>query len=124
MLAIKILILTLFLIASVLIDAYLIKKGKHISHGWNAFKTIFVGLIVLGWNEPSNYKLFSYMLIYLSSWWILFDLGLNLKRGLPFDYIGTEADLDKLLRKVKINQFVIKIAVLIISIGIYFLVDK
>jgi len=120
----KILILTAALIVSILIDAYLIKIGKHISHGWNAFKTIFIGLIVLGWNEHSNYRLFSYMLIYLSSWWILFDLGLNLRRGLPFDYIGYKAKMDKFLRKVKINQFVIKIGVLIISILICFLVPN
>jgi hypothetical protein len=112
----QILILILFLIASILIDAYLIKKGKHISHGWNAFKTIFVGLLVLGWDEPNNYKLFSHLFIYLSSWWILFDIGLNLKRGLPFDYIGTEAELDKILKKIKINQFVVKIVVLTISL--------
>jgi hypothetical protein len=112
----KILILSLFLIASILIDAYLIKRKKHISHRWNAFKTIFVGLLVLGWDEPSNLKVFSHMFIYLSSWWILFDIGLNLKRGLPFDYIGTEAELDKLLRKVKVNQFVVKIAVFLISL--------
>jgi hypothetical protein len=120
----KILILFLFLIASILIDAYLIKKGKHISHGWNAFKTTFIGLVVLGWDEPSNLKVFSYMFIYLSSWWILFDLGLNLKRGFPWEYIGNSAQLDKFLRKVKINQFVIKIGVLIISILIYLLVAQ
>jgi hypothetical protein len=115
----KILILLLFLIISILIDAYLIKRGKHISHGWNAFKTIFVGLLVLGWNEPSNQKVFSNMFIYLSSCWILIDLGLNLKRGFPWDYIGNSARLDKFLRKVKINQFVIKVGVLLTSLLVY-----
>jgi hypothetical protein len=103
--------LVVFLILSVEFDYWRIKNKRKIDHNVNAAFRIIIGIAVL--------QDYFHLAIFLSSWWILFDLFLNLRRGLPWDYIGTEAELDKLLRKVKINQFVVKLLVLAISILLY-----
>ena len=45
-----------------------------------------------------------------------FDTWLNFLRGLGYNYIGTEADTDKLVRKIGISPFVLKIIVLLIAV--------
>jgi len=62
--------------------------------------------------------LFSWKLIVLAGavhfFW--FDTWLNFLRGLGYNYIGTEADTDKLVRKIGISPFVLKIIVLLIAV--------
>jgi hypothetical protein len=124
MILLKLSILIIGLIAFIFYNASEIKKGNHIPHGTHAFVVVFFGLLVLVPNEPSNLKLFSYMFLYLSWWWLLFDLGLNLKRGLPLNYIGRSAKLDKLLKSIKVNQFIIKGLLILISTFLFLSVCK
>lgn len=63
------------------IDANKIKKGIHIKHGINAL--IYIALIA-----PTFYISWHYPLALLALRRIVFDVSLNLFRGLKYDYIS------------------------------------
>ena len=64
------------------IDAIKIKRKIHIKHGINAL--IYLVLIA-----PTFFISWSYPIGMLALRRIVFDTGLNLFRGLPFDYISS-----------------------------------
>ena len=73
------------------IDANKIRDGIHIKHGINAL--IYLVLIA-----PTFFISWSYPIGMLALRRIVFDTGLNLFRGLPFDYISatTTSIVDRL----------------------------
>jgi hypothetical protein len=106
----EIAILIVYLILSAELDAYRWRNKKKIDHNVNAAFRVMVGFAVL-----QNYL---HMLVYLSSWWIIFDAYLNVRMGLPVSYIGKTAWLDKKLRKLGLNQFFVKFLILAASLTV------
>ncbi len=45
-------------------------------------------------------------LLWLAVYWIIFDAGLNKKRGLKWDYIGNHSYMDKWLSKLSLVQHI------------------
>ena len=114
-----IIILTAYFIGRVLFDAWRIKRGKNVDHWFGAFVTFIVGCFVLGWDIKSNWALFKYMFVYLSAWWFLFDLTLNILRGLKWNYIGSTSYIDKILLQLQelgFNQYIFKSIFLFVSL--------
>lgn len=100
----------LFLIFEAERDLYQKNKGISTNHRLGAVIRGIFGLAVYGSPEFP---------IYLSLWWIFFDLYFNYISNQPLLYVGKTADLDKLLHKIPFNPLVVKITALIISVVIY-----
>jgi len=112
----------LFIIAGdIFIDWFKIEKlNQAINHFSDA---IAVGLAYLfgAWMvslfvEISFLELLSVVIPLPAARWLLHDLGLNLARGKPFDYLGENSVLDAFLKRVELNQFIIKGAALVASV--------
>jgi hypothetical protein len=56
--------------------------------------------------------------------WLLHDILLNVFRGLPIDYLGEGSLLDRLLKKIHLNQFILKAAAIAISAVLTTLIQK
>ena len=104
----------LFIIFEAERDLYQKNKGISPNHKLGAVIRGIFGLAVYGIPEFP---------IYLSLWWIFFDLYFNHRSKQPLLYVGKTADLDKLLHKIPFNPLVTKITVLIISVVIYFILN-
>jgi len=103
----KAVVLILLLIIEAEIDLYHIRRSSSPPHKINALQRGIIGLYVL-----QSIPLF---LIYLSLWWILFDLYLNYRRGIKnLFYTGSEAWTDLLLEKLRIHPLITKL------IGLFF----
>lgn len=101
----------LFLIFEAERDLYQKNKGVSPNHKLGAVIRGIFGLAVFSIPEFP---------LYLSLWWIFFDLYFNYRSKQPLLYVGKTADLDNLLHKIPFNTLVTKITVLIISVVIYF----
>jgi hypothetical protein len=78
--------LAFFNIFNAFLDAYRILKNKHIAHGLNfVFYAAFVSVIVLLF-RMHNWETFLFCCSAFFNRQIFFDVTLNLRRGLPWDY--------------------------------------
>ncbi len=62
--------------------------------------------------------------VFLSIYWIWFDIGLNKKRGLNWDYVGNHSYMDKYLLKKLERPIFIKIALLAVCIMMTVILKK
>jgi len=89
----------LFIIAMVYYNFILIRLNFIVNHMKNAIITSVLSLALsfLIYSNFINFIFTSLTLLFI--YWIFFDIGLNLKRGLPTSYIGRKSKLDIFLRK-------------------------
>lgn len=106
-----------------LFDSEEIKEGRWIKH---VLETIIIAMVMFfeswaafGWTTLALCNFITFWPIR----WLLFDISLNLMRGLPWDYLSKPSDkaskLDMLLDKVKKYQYVVKL----LTFGIVILLD-
>lgn len=102
----------LFTLLSAHYDAQELKAGRYFKdHTPRAlFRVLVLFIISVLFN--------THILILLSVFYLIFDISLNLMRGLPWNYIGTTAILDKIFNKLGgwIPQYIFKILFTIITI--------
>ena len=100
----------LFFIALMVNENYItIKYNQIVNHAHNAIMTSFMATIlsliyVFYFDSQTIIQLVYVWLCLLLSYWLLFDIGLNLKRKLPLRYLGKGARLDRFLRKYSFGQ--------------------
>ncbi len=93
-------------------DRLIINKGVPVPH--KLWICLLAPITVFSW-----YPDLSLVLIHASLYWIVFDIYLNLRRNLPYDYIGKGSGLDNFLFWFKsrgINVLVPKVALLLILV--------
>ena len=97
--------LVVFNLVNVKIDAYRILRNKTIAHGINfGAYTLFVGLIA--WAAPWNLGVI--ILFCVSAFCnrqLSFDIPLNLRRGLKWDYVSTAKPPKAFLDRIEIRVF-------------------
>jgi hypothetical protein len=113
----------LFIILQIVHHYYIIvvckKSPNYIKHTLVRF--IISYLLLLFFNSITILN----FLILGTSFWFLFDIGLNVARGLPIDYVGKNAWLDRLSAKIdkalgKGAMFYLKLMLLILFIILTF----
>ena len=88
-----------FITGMVYYNYILIRLNFIVNHMKNAIITTLLSLVLsfLICSDILNFIFISIVLLFI--YWIFFDIGLNLKRGLPKSYIGRKSKLDIFLRK-------------------------
>jgi len=99
----------LFIIFMVNENYITIKYDQIVNHAHNAIMTSFMATIlslfyVFYFDSQTIIQLAYVLLWLLLSYWIVFDIWLNLKRKLPIQYLGKGAKLDRFLRKYSFGQ--------------------
>lgn len=94
-----------------------ILNNSKLWHSEDAANRVLIGSYI-SW---LNYNSLLFLPLFLASYWILFDAGLNIKRGLPILYVGRTAWLDTFIKSPELMS-VIKIIFLIISIILFLLI--
>lgn len=116
------------LLAHALIDGLRIRyvEGLKIDHDEAALLSLvyylFWSVCISLWQDIPLYHLIAVWLFIPAARWLLHDLVINITVGLPWDYVGTTARLDRWLRRQVIHPIVIKVAVLAASIYISILI--
>ena len=87
-----------FITGMVYYNYILIRLNFIVNHMKNAIITTLLSL-ALSFLICSDFLNFTFISVLLFIYWIFFDIGLNLKRGLPKSYIGRKSKLDIFLRK-------------------------
>jgi hypothetical protein len=86
---------------NVLIDYRLIKSGKGVNHVFETIIRIAAGILyaglLFGVRRPDEHAGWVAM-FQATSFWIFFELGLNLSRGLEPFYVGETAKSDRFFR--------------------------
>jgi hypothetical protein len=104
------------------VDFYQIEKLKRkISHGFEIGVVAIIAVLhqgLSGVNKIEEVELAGWILLFQTmSYWLLFDLSLNLMRGKEPFYIGENAKSDKLFRKLGMGTyFMSKVFALILMI--------
>lgn len=127
--AIFAIIIVLLLAIDIWIDADLIKRNKSIEHPTHTFDIAVAFATLLGvcglYLEVPGRDYLSILVLIPAIRWIIHDLGLNIARGLPWDYPHNRpraAKTDALLKRIPVNQVIIKLAFLVVSIFISILI--
>ena len=122
------------LLFDVLFDWYgitqLNRKVKHTLETFGA-AALYIGLVAwailkegVGYADAA-----AFCIVFIPVRWLWHDLLLNIVRGLPFDYLGSEqhaAFTDKLLRRLalkNVNQWVVKFSALFVCLLIGMLIQ-
>lgn len=118
------LLFTLLILASYELDVWLDWKKitvdkKSPAHGFEAavVSLIYIALSLCFYGFA--WLAVSVFFLVLALRWLYFDIRLNIRRGLPFNYIGKNAMLDKMLRKLpyaEYSQYIIKFTLILITI--------
>lgn len=118
-------LLSTFLIGllNILYDGYKIKQEENVDHTYNLIFVAWLWSMVLFHQYQSQgysiIKILSMIPLSAALRWVYHDLGLNLIRGLAFDYLGENSALDIWLKNQTRNQFENKMIVLAISLFLY-----
>lgn len=101
------------------------EKQRYIVHAEAAALRIILALTVVAFVSDNATELLIKMGIYLSLYWVLFDLGLNLFRGKPWNYLpegspSHEARLDRIWGQNWKAQYVVKFFTLILFLWLFF----
>jgi hypothetical protein len=117
---IVLLIWLFYIIGMVYYNYVLIRFNFIVNHFKNALMTSLLS-ICLSFLVSNNIIDFTYIsILLLFIYWFVFDIGLNLKRGLPSTYIGRKSKMDQLLRKyAKGHILLFKLSLLILTTIIY-----
>ena len=103
-----------------------ISWGHFVDHPLATKKRILVfalsGVVMLLYANLAFALIGVYFLV--AYWWIMFDLRLNLKRSLDWDYIGENAEIDIWFREVFLKNtermmVIVKVASILIAIGLF-----
>ena len=88
-----------FITGMIYYNYILIRLNFIVNHMKNAIITTSLSLVLsfLICSDFLNFTFISIVLLFI--YWIFFDIGLNLKRGLPKSYIGRKSKLDIFLRR-------------------------
>lgn len=94
------LIVLMFILADIILNAWLIRNGYQIIHWLNGvYRAVFYGGLVLlyqmDWKHALMFLLGSFFLS-----WLVFNIGLNYARHRPIDYLGDGSMLDRLEKKL------------------------
>lgn len=109
-----------YIILTVYYNYIIISMNFIVNHPRNAAITTVTSILFSGTIATNLLDFLLYNSIFLTSYWILFDIGLNLKRGLPLQYIGKKSVMDRLLRKYAKGQIILcKILVFLLTVIIY-----
>jgi len=104
------------------LDSRKIKRNEYIDHFWRSVVWFFICLIPMIYVDLTQQKDSSYPFIYLIQMFIIrigiYDFSLNIFRGLSPFYISktTGSKIDLFYQRIGINQNVIRIIFLIITI--------
>ena len=105
----------LFIVFTAFIDAEMILKRQYIDSHRSRWLQRLTFFIAVGLNDFTNG--FASALLFS----VLFDQVLNIMRGLPFWYLGTESEWDKFWTKSKWLYVVAKFLMLIASIVLFYI---
>ena len=118
-------ILILLIGTNSLYDWYKINKAKkngktHIFHP-SRFLVRFIVIafnasLFVGFDPDRAWEVAKLMLLQSAIFWLVFDLVLNVLRGLPIDYVGETANADSLFHKVN-DPFLMQVSVKILLIA-------
>jgi hypothetical protein len=112
--------LILFLVTALTIFLCVERDGGHIlnnSHLWHsadAANRILFGSYI----SILNFHSLCFLPLFLSCYWLGFDMGLNIKRKLPLLYVGRTAWMDTLIKGSEL-MLIFKIISMTISIIIF-----
>lgn len=113
----------LFILIDAFLNNWLIVHKMKIMHGLNATYRFIVAVLLalsFGLISPDYKQLIMFMLGGFFSFWLIFNPVLNKLRGLPFDYLGKTAILDKLEATAQTPIFIWKIMLAIAFIYGYY----
>jgi len=105
-----------------------IKADQIVSYAHNRIMTGFSSVIlafyyVYFFGSQSIIELAYVWLWLLFSYWLVFDIWLNLKRKLPIQYLGKGAKTDRFLRKYSFGQpIAFKLICIVLLNAIYYIV--
>lgn len=88
-----------------------IKNDSHLWHSADAANRIVLSAYI----SLINFHDLRFACLFLCCYWLCFDMGLNIKRGLPLLFVGTTAWMDTLIKK-PILMLTLKIISMSISI--------
>lgn len=124
----QLIIMTLVILIHVEVDTIQIQRGIQIHH---PLELLFF-ILILCFSSLIGWRMGTHPVDLLRSWvlippirWFLFDLWLNIRRGLPHDYLSSsetnpsQAFSDRFLRwiesRIPMNQFMVKWAFLLFA---------
>lgn len=114
-----ILSLIVFTLANAYYHAYLIEE-KSISPNhttWALIRLTFFALNAFIYSTEWDHLL-ALILLQSAIFWLLFDYTLNVMRGLPWDYVGKTAWIDRLFEGKTSLMIPVKIILLFLSIAV------
>lgn len=116
-------ICSVFITTDAWYNSSLINKGYSINHYWNAtYRVIFYGLLLLLF-RPTLLQCAMFLIGIFFAHWLLFNIILNLFRGLAWDYLGKGSLLDRLESNAQIFVIWCKLVMAIGFIYAYFHTD-
>ncbi len=107
---------------------FTIKADQIVNHVHNAIMTGFSSIIlsfyyVYFFDNQTIVQLVYVWFWLLLSYWLVFDIWLNLKRKLPIQYLGKGAKTDRFLRKYSFGQpIAFKLICIVLLNAIYYIV--
>lgn len=116
----------LFIFTSLTIFLCVERDGGHIkndSHLWHSADAAFRISLAL-YVSYINFGNERFAMLFLSCYWLFFDMGLNIKRKLPLLYVGSTAWLDTLFtnmipgRIIARGVIVLTVKIILMSISI------
>lgn len=109
-----------FIIIQVWCNYTLIKTNQIVNHFQNALITAFCGAsLTLFWKWSIFDMIYVYSIL-LFTYWLLFDIMLNLSLGWTIEYLGETSVLDRFLKKYVHGQAILfKLSCIALSTLIY-----
>src|SRR5574343_949393 len=107
----------LYILADALYNWYIIEKKNTVPHYLPM--TIFRGMMAIFYGAfiDTNTDTVLYWLIFTTcSFWLVFDVSLNLMRGKSPFYIGTNSTIDRFGLKFPVTYWLLKIACLVLLV--------